>query len=86
MLRNIGIVLMIAAALCALPPIIGYFENGQLLWPGFSIGGLLDSVSLSPDKLGPLQPFLQPILPFNPGWILLFFGFFCYILAGRKVE
>ena len=59
-----------------------HHRGGQ---PGQQDGGLLESVSLSPDKLGPLQPFLQPILPFNPGWILLFIGFFCYVLAGRKV-
>jgi hypothetical protein len=86
MLRNVGIVLMIAAALCALPPAIGYFENGQFLWPGFSIGGLLDSVSLTEDRLGPFQPFLRPLLPFNPGWILLFIGLICYMAAGRKGE
>src|SRR6185437_12066359 len=59
MLRNLAIVLVLAACLCVIPPAIGWFESGEWAYAGFSIGGLLDSVSLS-DKLGPLQPFIDP--------------------------
>jgi hypothetical protein len=33
-----------------------------------------------------LQPFVEPVLPANPGWILLLVGFLCYLKAGNRVE
>lgn len=83
MLRNLAIVLVLAACLCVIPPAIGWFESGEWAYAGFSIGGLLDSVSLS-DKLGPLQPFIDPIRSANPGWLLLFVGLICFMLAGNR--
>lgn len=85
MLRNVGIVLMIGAALCVLPPAIGYFEDGQWLWPGFTIGALLGDIGLT-GRLGPLQPFVDPLAPANPGWVLLVLGFLCYLKASSRVE
>jgi hypothetical protein len=85
MLRNTGFVLLIAAFLCLLPPAIGWFENGVWGYPGFTIGGMLDAVSLS-NKLGPLDPFLHPFLPFNPGWVLALAGMICFMVAQSRGE
>jgi len=85
MLRNTGVVLLIAACLCLLPPAIGWFENGVWGYPGFTIGGMLDAVSLS-NKLGPLEPFLNSFLPFNPGWVLAFVGMICFMVSQSRSE
>jgi hypothetical protein len=84
-LRNAGVVLLIAAFLCVLPPAVGWFENGYWGYPGFTIGGVLDSLSLS-KMLGPLEPFLNPFLPLNPGWLLFLLGLICLIAAQSRED
>jgi len=71
---------MFAAFLCVVPPAIGWLENGYWGFSGFTIGGMLDSLSLT-KRLGPLQPILNPFLPLNPGWLLFLLGLICLIAA-----